>query len=377
MFYRFLYSAVGGITSLKRKISDTQKQFLEKELKYLYDQEAINDVIELDEYYVTEERKHFSIMATSLSVGAVLVGIGFLTFIASNWSAMSSLTKYLIILFGVIGFYVSGWKLENAFPKTSRSLYYLGGFLYGAGIILIGQTFHLGGQTYQALLAWAIGILPLAYYLRDKAILAFVIVLLFINSMQVYMSGSFPIVVLIAIPLIYIIIHYTMNKSNTLFILNTLLLVQFLHTQLWNVGASTLTVVVIMFLLGLTLFLRPINGYKSITKISGLLIHGAYGIALTIPEIWEYAFSTDVSSIVAIIFAICYGVFIFWLINSRNVVAIIILCGIIFRFYVDISYDFLPKSLFFIIGGVLLILFGFWFEKNRKGEVILHEVKKK
>ena len=97
-----------------------------------------------------------------------------------------------------------------------------------------------------------------------------------------------------------------MNKSNTLFILNTLLLVQFLHTQLWNVGASTLMVVIIMFLLGLFLFLRPINGYKSITELSGLLLHGAYGIALTIPEIWEYAFSTEVSSIVAIIFAICY-----------------------------------------------------------------------
>ena len=33
---------------------------MEKELKYLYDQEAINDVIELDEYYVTEKHKNKS-----------------------------------------------------------------------------------------------------------------------------------------------------------------------------------------------------------------------------------------------------------------------------------------------------------------------------
>ena len=226
-------------------------------------------------------------------------------------------------------------------------------------------------------MAWAIGILPLAYYLRDKAILAFVIVLLFINSLQVYLHGSFPIAVLIAIPLIYAIIHYVLNKSNLLFFLNTALLVQFLHTQLWNVGANTLTVVVVMFVLGLFLFFAPINGYKRITALSGNLIHGAYGVALTIPHIWESFFSVEASSIVAIVFAICYGVFVFWLIHGGNIVAILILCGIIFRFYVDISYDFLPKSLFFIIGGVLLILFGFWFEKSRKGEVILHEVKKK
>lgn len=362
---------------MKRLISDKQEQFLKKELQYLYDQEAINDVIELDEYYEIEKRKHFSIMSISLSVGAVLVGIGFLTFIASNWSVMSSLTKYLIIFFGVIGFYVSGWKLEKSYPKTSRCFYYLGGFLYGAGIILIGQTFHLGGQTYQALLVWAIGILPLAYYLRDKAILAFIIFLLFINSMQVFMNGSFPLAVLIAIPLIYALIHYVMKKSNLLFFLNTVLLVQFLHTQLWNAGAGTLTVVIVIFLLGLILFLRPITGYRRITALSGSLLHGAYGIALTIPEIWELVFAADVSSIIAIVFSICYGLFVLWLIHGGNIVAIIILCGIIFRFYIDISYDFLPKSLFFIIGGIILILFGIWFEKNRKEEVNRHDFKKK
>lgn len=362
---------------MKRKISEEQEQFLKKELQYLYDQEAINDVIELDEYYDIQKRQHFSIMSISLSVGAILVGIGFLIFIASNWSAMSSMTKYLIIFFGVIGLYVTGWKLENTFPKTSRSLYYLGGFLYGAGIILVGQTFHLKGQTYHALLAWAIGILPLAYYLRDKAILAFVIALLFINSTQVYMNGSFPIAVLIAIPLIYALIHYVFQKSNFLFFLNTVLLVLFIHTQLWNAGAGTLTVVAVMFVLGMIIFLRPINGYRRITTLSGSLIHGAYGIALTIPEIWVSAFSTDISSILAIVFAICYGLFVLWLIHGGNVVAIITLCGIIFRFYMDISYDFLPKSLFFIIGGIILILFGFWFEKNRKGEVNLDDIKKK
>ena len=351
---------------MKRKLSDEQKQFLNQELQYLYDQEAINDVVELDDYYEIDQRKPFSVMTTSLTVGAVLVGIGFLLFIASNWSAMSSMTKYLIVLFGVIVFYVAGWKLEQSLPKTSRSCYYLGGFLYGAGIILIGQTFHLGGQAYQALLAWAIGIFPLAYYLRDKAVLTFVIVLLFFNSMQMAINGSFPFAVLIAIPAIYALIHYVMNKSNFLFFLNTVLLVQFLHLQLWNAGANTLTVVVILFIIGLLLYKLPLNGYRNIAALSGHLLHGIYGIALTVPYIWESTFSADVSSILAIVFAVLYGLFVFWLIQGGNVVAIMILCGLIFRFYVDISYDFLPKSVFFLLGGIILILFGFWFEKKAK-----------
>jgi len=361
---------------LKKKITDVQKQFLQQELQYLNSQNAIHEVVDLEEYYEVE-KKHSSIMATSLWVGAVLVGIGFLTFIAANWSAMSSMTKYLIILLGVIGFYVAGWKTEKTIPKTSRSLYYLGGFLYGAGIILIGQTFHLGGESYQAFLAWAIGILPLAYYLRDKAVLGFVIVLLFINSIQMYMSGGFPLVVFIAIPLIYALIHYTMNKSSFLFILNSALLVQFLHTQLWNVGANTLTVVVIMFILGLVVSIRPINGYRDVTLLVGNLIHGGYGIALSVPFVWHAVLSSDVATSVAIIFAVCYGLFVMWQIRGGSLLSIIILCGLIFRYYIDISFDFLPKSLSFIIGGVILILFGFWFEKNRKGDVSLHEDKKK
>jgi hypothetical protein len=36
------------------------------------------------------------------------------------------------------------------------------------------------------------------------------------------------------------------------------------------------------------------------------------------------------------------------------------------RFYVDISYDFMPKSLVFIIGGIILIAMVYSFEKRRK-----------
>ena len=62
--------------------------------------------------------------------------------------------------------------MEDHYPKTSRSLYYIGVFAFGAGIFLIGQMFNLGEGVYADFFMWGLGILPLAYYLKDKLIFA-------------------------------------------------------------------------------------------------------------------------------------------------------------------------------------------------------------
>ena len=61
-----------------------------------------------------------------LTIGALLVGLGILSFIASNWNGISHFVK-LLIIFGVFGgVNLVGYMLSENNPKTGRSLIYLG-----------------------------------------------------------------------------------------------------------------------------------------------------------------------------------------------------------------------------------------------------------
>lgn len=355
--------------SYKRKITQQQKEFLQRELAYLESQNAVGKVSDLDHFYLVENDKNNTSMHTLLWVGAVLVGAGCLTFIASNWSALSSLSKYFLILIGFMGFYLAGWKLEMRLPKTSRSLYYIGGIIFGAGIFLIGQTFHLGGAVYSAFMLWAIGILPLALYLKDKAITIFSIFLLLGYSTQIIFESAYPFVLLLAIPIIYALNHLVLSCSKIILFLNSMLLLFFVHSQLWYFGVNDLLIVMLIFIAGIILSIKGEHGYGSTMTTIAYVVHGAYALVLSFPFIWEQWFSPSLSGIFAIVFSILYGIYLLLLLRHGQIMTVLIVCLFILRYYIDLSYDFLPKSLFFVIGGVILILCGFWFEKSRRGEV--------
>ena len=359
----------------KRKITQQQKEFLQRELAYLESEKAIYTQSDIEAFYVVEKTKNYTSMQTLLWVGAVLVGAGCLTFIASNWSALSSFNKYFLILFGFMGFYVTGWLLEKRLPKTSRSMYYVGAIIFGSGIFLIGQTFHLGGAVYSAFLFWAIGILPLACYLKSRAIMLFSILFVFVYSTQVYLENAFAIICLIMIPLIYVLNDRLLNQAKKLFFLNSMLLLFFIHTSLWHFGVDHLFIAMILFLTGILLSVKGFNRYQSVMTWIGYLVQGAYAIVLSFPSTWEPFFSTSLSGTIAILFALFYGVYVLFVLRRGHIMAVVIICSFIFRYYIDLSYNFLPKSLFFIIGGVILILCGVWFEKSRRGEVTSNEEK--
>jgi uncharacterized membrane protein len=109
----------------------------------------------------------------------------------------------------------------------------------------------------------------------------------------------------------------------------------------------------VLFILGLILAYVPIQEKLSkVTHVQGHMLHGIAALFLT----YEFSF----------IFAIVYLIFLLYLVNKGNLVSIAIICALILRYYIDYSYDFLPKSLVFIISGIILISFGFFFERQRK-----------
>jgi len=111
-------------------------------------------------------------LITVLSVmGALLVGIGGILFIAANWEAMTRATKVAIIFASILGSSLGGYSLSfgnSTLPRVGHSLMFLSNLLFGAGIWLIAQAYHIQSHYPNGILTWGIGVLAMAWAIESS-----------------------------------------------------------------------------------------------------------------------------------------------------------------------------------------------------------------
>jgi uncharacterized membrane protein len=356
---------------MKRAVTKQEKDFLQQELAYLekekhLETDQVNTILSV---YEVQPRFHF--IRILLVIGSLLVGIGILSFIAGNWDVFPKTAKLLILFIGLIGAYFAGWKTEEIYPKTSKSLYYLGIFIYGAGIFLIGQMFHLQSDSGDAFLAWSAGILPLALYLKDRWVSLMSILLMGIYVYYSWISSeTFMLFVLglIFLALMYWINETKIKRSYLIFFFNNSLLVFWVIVMMVHFEVHDRFIPIVIFIIGLVFTFLPNSHYSRVLNWQGTLFHGTAGIFFTLASYWHLWGYDTASRGIGVGFAILYLLFALFLLKRGSLPAIVVVCAIIIRFYIDFSFYFLPKSLFFVLGGVLLIAFGYWFEKRRREE---------
>jgi uncharacterized membrane protein len=350
----------------KRSISRTRYNFLKQELDYYYTDDIITDEQRQRILDLYEAGHSFNFIRVFLVVGAVLLGLGILSFIASNWDQIGKLFKFMIILSIFIAINYAGYRLKDKYPATGRSLMYVGVVAYGAGIFLIGQMFNYGGHFTGAFLLWAVGIIPMAVVLKDKIIYTFVHILILVYLNGHFSLYSLPLAMVLLIPVLYYLNRF-FNYSKLITFLNNLVILNTIVYGADKYNLEAMTTSLVFLIIGLIMYFAPIDFNRSIFKIQGSLVFGIAGLVLTIPDTWD-ALSIDHSALVAVsvVFAIAYLVFLLGLTRKGDLIAFVFICLTIFRYYFDTFYDFMPKSLFFIAGGLLLLGAGYYFEKLRK-----------
>lgn len=123
-------------------------------------QDAFNQIVTKEE---KEEAREKTIRIV-VTIGAILVGFGFFSFIASNWQEMTKGAKVLIIVTTMTSSYIFGWFFREKwhYEKIGEALILLGTILYGAGIFLIAQIFHIRENWPDGFILWMIGIIVMA-----------------------------------------------------------------------------------------------------------------------------------------------------------------------------------------------------------------------
>jgi uncharacterized membrane protein len=110
-------------------------------------------------------------------VGGLLIAAAFLAFVAAHWIELARVTRLAILLSGsVVGFGMGGW-----FARTGRLILAdlcagIGSIIFGAGIALVGQMYHLGGDFAAGMLLWSIGALAAAVLTGSRGALAVALV---------------------------------------------------------------------------------------------------------------------------------------------------------------------------------------------------------
>ncbi|MDA8233422.1 MAG: DUF2157 domain-containing protein [Clostridia bacterium] len=168
-----------------KKLSPKWVNQLDQEVKVWQQEGIINETQAgaiLSRYNNLRQKDEGGRLVTILAIiGAILLGAGVIMFFAANWQAMAKGLKVAIVLGSVIIAYAAGYYLtfeKQNYPRVGRALIFLGTVLYGAGIWLIAQIFHISSHYPNGVLFWFLGIIPVVLVCRSLSVLIEVSLLL-------------------------------------------------------------------------------------------------------------------------------------------------------------------------------------------------------
>lgn len=135
--------------------------------------------IDSDFYQQLSQRYQFNTLETAsrdrfvtilVGLGSILIGLGVITFVAANWQDIPRHFRVIFLLSLFIGVNIVGFYFwthrQSSKQRLGQGLLLLGALVLGANMGLMGQMFHLSNPFYELLLAWAVGVLAMAYSLR-------------------------------------------------------------------------------------------------------------------------------------------------------------------------------------------------------------------
>jgi len=341
-------------------------------------------------------------LITTISIlGSILVGVGVILFIASNWSAIPKWGRLLIVFSSMLSSYGFGFYFRyeaKTYPKVGASLILLGSIIFGAGMFLIAQIYHITVHYPNGPLLWGLFVLPLAYLLRFKSLISLAVLVLLIwlgmeASLRISYSESLEIIMIIPLFLMAGLALWAVGlmhrewKSlriiSSPYILIGSLITFFAGFNLtfdifeMGRGSGVFLVfypgIVILFLLALILRCLPEGKERGWTpETFGLVILMAIVIFLSL--FFPRASYESMRGGLRLFFNILFALEIFGLIILGFVrryptyvnIGLLFFSLDVFARYFDFFWELLPRSLFFIFGGLLLLFGGIILERKRR-----------
>ncbi|WP_426493525.1 DUF2157 domain-containing protein [Hymenobacter sp. 102] len=122
-------------------------------------------------------------------LGSLLVGLSALSVVAANWQALPELVRLALLLGSLCGAYAGGeYFRRRGNQDLAMGLVALGLLLFGASIVLTSQLYQLIGYDLTGLLAWAVAGMGLTWLYRSR--LLFLMTAVISGIVQGYNTGQ-------------------------------------------------------------------------------------------------------------------------------------------------------------------------------------------
>ena len=380
--------------------------FLQRELNYWKEKRLIDaEQASTIEALYLPAKGHFAQVLFSL--GALLIGLGLLSFIAANWDEIPKLLRVGIILAGYVGSILAAWRLEAVQPRLSRACLFLGSFIYGGGVFLIAQMFHEGGHWSGAVLWWFLGLLPVLFLFRDalQLFLCQVLAFIYLNGFYFGLKGLdraifwsrstslssgeclarlfVPIWPLFSVLALWVAWRRLEDDRNWNFGPSVFLSLNYVFIGALNCSQNLAASSLLMVGLGALLASFSFGPRKDSLREWGVRLSGVFGLLLANAWAWDGFIHTSpflptvFERISALgfsppeVFAVASSLLICLLMLARiasgSFSAVVFFCLFVLYYYFNSFYSFMPKALAFTVSGLLLVGMGLWVQRLRRG----------
>lgn len=350
-----------------KKITKRQFDFLTDTLTEQVLSQTITEQAKTEVLASLDVRDSLNFIRILVSIGGILIGLGFLTFIASNWVLFNRVVKLVIITGSLSVALGSSYLTYEKNRFTSIALLYLSALIYGAGIFLVEQIFYINLDVPTGFLIWSVGTLLLSTIHKD--------ILLYVTAhafAAVYLLGSFDNFIFVqAIFLLALLLatNRYFGYRRLLTFAGLLLFEAFIFYTFAYFQSDALYVALVLFAFGTALYytapvLPKLDVSPDMVSLVGLLTLSVSGFVLTFPGIYlDAGFN---ATWISWVFAIGLLLYLLFLTSRRLVTPLITIAVIITRFYFDTFYESIDRSVFFVLGGLMILAFGYYIETMRR-----------
>ncbi|MDD2615478.1 MAG: DUF2157 domain-containing protein [Methanosarcina sp.] len=333
------------------------------------------------EEYKKEHRSKKQIIAFS-TIGAILIGIGAILFVASNWEKIGDTVKVLLLAGSTVGIHYTGYRLKyenRKYPRLGSALLLLSALLFGASLFLIAQIYNINANNSTLVLVWLLGVFPLIYGYRSAPI-AGLCSLLFYLWIGILYGERTDLNKLINIWDLYLVsgiaLYFTgilhglaenvkhAEKTFEFMGLQAVLFALFIHT--FNLGGykvEKVVPVIYAFLGILILAVLCLERFRS--KLTGFQVDAGMAVisflvaGITLTAVYSPLSEKTYTGLFNIIFLGFLILLLYAGYNTENIgiinTAMFWFIPLIFARYFDFFWELLPRSFFFILGGLVLL----------------------